>query len=158
MGSAELINGNCAYYIDANYPMPFVIAALAWMLLVFIIMISCKENQTQFIPSCTAGLSILEWIHFFFEIVIFNYYGFTFNQFISAGAILVNCFVNIYFLIIYLSIFNKSLPLRDHKSHFKSLVNSNVLFSSFISSRLFKFLYSQFNDKQSCSLTAIIEH
>eukprot|EP00347_Sterkiella_histriomuscorum_P015240 403357777 len=157
LDKAVLINGNCVLYMNADYPMPFFIASVCWIALVFIFLISCGNNKTWFIPSCIAGVSILEWIHMFLQVGIYDYYGFTDNSYITViGGISLNCLLNIYFLALYLTRFRNHQALKEHRIHFKKVQISNVIASSFMSSRIFKFLYSHLNDKESCQIKEIV--
>ena len=85
-------------------------------------MTQSEEKLTWFIPSCIAGVSILEWIHMFLEVGIFDYYGFTENSYITViGGIALNCFVNIYLMILYLAVFRKHQSIKDHKDAFRGV-------------------------------------
>lgn len=95
--------------------MPFLILAFVWMIAVFIVMIASHEGKTWYVTSSIAGVSICEWLLTFLEVAVFNYYGFVNNSLYAACGIVLNCFINIAFMIIYLKLFRFNEIIRENR-------------------------------------------
>jgi len=148
-----MINGNCVKYLKEAYFMPFLILALLWTILVFTIMIDYDHGKTFLVPSLIFGYSILEWFLIFVEIGVFIYFNFEANLFITiAGGIILNLSLNIAFMLSYFIILKKSASIQSYSMEYKKTNLTIMILSFFISSRLFKLLYSRIGGKERFSI------
>ena len=108
-------------------------------------------ENTWFISSSIAVISLLEWIMMFVEVGVYRYYGFTINAVIAGIlGILLNTVINVVgVLVIYLKFMRRNPSvesnLKEHKRAHVCLLIISLLFSN----RMMKMMYSNFANQSS---------